>query len=73
MPSPRTRKPHAKITVPLPPDVAEAFYAYVAAHRQSGASAAVHLIELGLLAKEQGLDVDWRKPPRPSPPVERPA
>lgn len=58
----------ARITLELPRDVAETFIAYVAAHRQSLSSAAVHLIELGLLAKEQGLDVQWRRPPKVNPP-----
>lgn len=66
------RRHKSRITLELPPDVAEIFIAYVAAHRQSLSSAAVHLIELGLLAKEQGLDVNWRKPPRPIPPPAHP-
>jgi len=66
---PRKRTTQNKITVPLPPDIAEIFFAYIQAQRRSIASAGVHLIEVGLLAEAQGLEVTWRKPPRDATPT----
>jgi hypothetical protein len=68
---PRHKSTKPRITVPIPSDVGEQFYAFVEAQNRTAASAALYLIRLGLKAKERGEEIAWERPPRVTSPAAR--